>query len=635
MRAANDAAKQLAGGATQAATALKGMAASSGSAAATSAAMTAAARAQAAALTAVASASRASSFQLNNLRYQLFDVTQTLALGMNPLMILMQQGPQIAQIWGPNEGGVGRAFKETGNMVGGLVSRFPVLTAAIAGSGLALAGLTYEINKSTKVSVGFGDVAKGALEALRDVIMNALQPAIKAISPWFDSAWNSVTSGVKTAGNLIINSFRAAFEDLKLVFSQFPNIVATAIGGAANLVVTGIEKMINLATSGIDALIGKVNSAFSAMGIPKLSTIGEVKLGRVDIGTAGTELSAALKGRNKSIASIMGSDPLGAFYKSTRKHAIENAQEDEGGGKRGKSDAEKMAEDYDKLVKSAQQFIAEQELEQRVVGMTTEAANALRNEQKLLNQAANDNITLTAAQRTQISGLATDMARAEAGAKTMKESFDFAKDTVKGFVSELRQGLQNGEGFWASFKKAALSALDKITDKLLNQVIDALFKVGDASGGAGGGAGGILASLGKLITSANGNVFNGGSLVPFANGGVVNGPTVFPMASGAGLMGEAGPEAIMPLQRMSDGRLGVAAMGGRGGGGGAQGVQIQIESRFAADGGFESAVTRVSRPLAQSESAAAAGQVARAVPAMVDARTTERQVRRIRPQSPY
>ena len=50
--------------------------------------------------------------------------------------------------------------------------------------------------------------------------------------------------------------------------------------------------------------------------------------------------------------------------------------------------------------------------------------------------------------------------------------------------------------------------------------------------------------------------------MPFANGGVVSGPTQFPMRNGRGLMGEAGPEAIMPLARGPDGRLGVQAGGG-------------------------------------------------------------------------
>ena len=60
--------------------------------------------------------------------------------------------------------------------------------------------------------------------------------------------------------------------------------------------------------------------------------------------------------------------------------------------------------------------------------------------------------------------------------------------------------------------------------------------------------------------SANGNLFSGGNVMPFAQRRCdVGGPTIFPMASGAtGSMGEAGPEAVMPLSRDKNGRLGVA-----------------------------------------------------------------------------
>jgi len=53
-----------------------------------------------------------------------------------------------------------------------------------------------------------------------------------------------------------------------------------------------------------------------------------------------------------------------------------------------------------------------------------------------------------------------------------------------------------------------------------------------------------------------------GRVMPFARGGIVSGPTAFAMRGATGLMGEAGPEAIMPLARGPDGRLGVQAAGG-------------------------------------------------------------------------
>lgn len=73
-----------------------------------------------------------------------------------------------------------------------------------------------------------------------------------------------------------------------------------------------------------------------------------------------------------------------------------------------------------------------------------------------------------------------------------------------------------------------------------------------------------LQPLGNLV----GGLLSGGAK-PFADGGIVNSPLLFPMRGGAGLAGEAGPEAIIPLARGADGKLGV-----RGGGGTAITVNI-------------------------------------------------------------
>ena len=75
---------------------------------------------------------------------------------------------------------------------------------------------------------------------------------------------------------------------------------------------------------------------------------------------------------------------------------------------------------------------------------------------------------------------------------------------------------------------------------------------------------GTKSLMGSIFPSANGNVYANNKIVPFASGGVVNKPTIFPMANGMGLMGEAGPEAIMPLRRGANGKLGVEASGGVG-----------------------------------------------------------------------
>ena len=81
---------------------------------------------------------------------------------------------------------------------------------------------------------------------------------------------------------------------------------------------------------------------------------------------------------------------------------------------------------------------------------------------------------------------------------------------------------------------------------------------------SGSGIVSTIASVftGKPVTQANGGAWMNG-VQKFADGGVVSRPTLFPMANGAGLMGEAGPEAIMPLRRNAAGQLGVLSDGSK------------------------------------------------------------------------
>ncbi|MBI2720358.1 MAG: phage tail tape measure protein [Rhizobiales bacterium] len=98
--------------------------------------------------------------------------------------------------------------------------------------------------------------------------------------------------------------------------------------------------------------------------------------------------------------------------------------------------------------------------------------------------------------------------------------------------------------------------------------------------------------LGGGIASARGNVFSGGRLVPFASGGIVNSPTLFPLRGGAGLMGEAGPEAIVPLTRGRDGRLGVRSNGG--------GINVTVNITTPDVQGFQRSQSQVAALMARA-----------------------------------
>jgi lambda family phage tail tape measure protein len=187
-------------------------------------------------------------------------------------------------------------------------------------------------------------------------------------------------------------------------------------------------------------------------------------------------------------------------------------------------------------------------------------------ETDLLQAAQRDGKTVNSALKTEIAGLAESYAEATVQQaklneeqKKAKASIESAKSAMTGFLSTFQQGLRNGEGFWKSFGNAAMGILDKIISKLNDQVVDAIFSSFSGPSSSGGSGGGFLSGFISLF-SAKGNAFTqGGNVKAFANGGVVNGATPFNYSGGLGVMGEAGPEAIMPLKRNGNGQLGVVA----------------------------------------------------------------------------
>ena len=127
------------------------------------------------------------------------------------------------------------------------------------------------------------------------------------------------------------------------------------------------------------------------------------------------------------------------------------------------------------------------------------------------------------------------------------------KDGVVGAI----QGAIDGT---KSLQQVATDLLNSIANKLLDVAVNmALFGVMSGTGTGGG-------LLGGLFKSANGSAYASNKIVPYAMGGLVTKPTLFRYANGGvpatGLMGEAGPEAIMPLRRLPNGRLGVESSAG-------------------------------------------------------------------------
>jgi len=137
----------------------------------------------------------------------------------------------------------------------------------------------------------------------------------------------------------------------------------------------------------------------------------------------------------------------------------------------------------------------------------------------------------------------------------------------------LRARLKDLEGLADAFGRAMTTAFRRsvVDGKRLEDVLKSL-ALGLSRRALSQALAPIGSGIGDFLSRLFGNLFGGGRFakggliapraMPFAAGGVVATPSYFPTRGGLGLLGEAGPEAILPLKRGADGRLGVSAAGG-------------------------------------------------------------------------
>lgn len=145
---------------------------------------------------------------------------------------------------------------------------------------------------------------------------------------------------------------------------------------------------------------------------------------------------------------------------------------------------------------------------------------------------------------------------------------DLVGNTLDGMVDNMAAALNGSKQDWADWGTSVLNEMQKILLRamLLNSIQSVsgsgIFGGVFSSGASAGGStpsGAYDSAASGLTLNAKGGVYESTDLSQFS-GSIVNSPTMFAFAKGAGLMGEAGPEAIMPLTRTADGTLGIRAV---------------------------------------------------------------------------
>ena len=250
-----------------------------------------------------------------------------------------------------------------------------------------------------------------------------------------------------------------------------------------------------------------------------------------------------------------------------------------GGGGRKRTPLDAQVEAYKKFQKNIDDTLVsyrkQADLELKLIGMSKEEAKltefifdlenklgATRDQLNADQQSQYDaiiaakkkEIELTKRQKLEEEKLAEAKKKVEAVASTL------ATETV-GALRDIVNGTKTAS---QAFRDMAINIIQQIMNILIWQpLIESLTNsISGAITGSAGGGGAMGGIIGSIFGFQKGGAFSSGNVIPFANGGVVGSPTMFGMSGGrTGLMGEAGPEAIMPLKRGSDGKLGVEGGG--------------------------------------------------------------------------
>lgn len=356
-----------------------------------------------------AAATKLTAAESLNLSRQMSDVAVSLAMGMNPLMVLIQQGPQIADTFSAASArGVGFSAALRG-MVASAGPALPVLAglaglAATLGGAAAIAanqlnktgesadelqkrlGLTDEqMKKVSTTAVTMGDVVAGSAKFAADQFMQAFGPALTWVGEQFQKMidWIARTtiSGVKVIGG----TFRGAIEAIGKSWQMLPGAAGDAVMSAANLVIKGVESMINKIIPALNTVIRLANEAAQAVGASwRLPELTQVSLGRLAnpfagqgkaagdaFGAAFVEGLQEWSGRVDSALGDWRAAIYGARDSRVMGEAGDPAKSRAGGGSRSE------AEDVSDLSEALRDFNREQEQRNRLAERYAEVIAAL------------------------------------------------------------------------------------------------------------------------------------------------------------------------------------------------------------------------------------------------------------------
>lgn len=320
---------------------------------------------------AVDRSARAMTMQSRQLMFQLVDVGQALAtaptMGIYALQNLGFQVAQIGQMYAGN-GGFTAAVRDSAAMIGRFAARLAPVALIAGGVTAAIAGMQHEINATSGVYVTFGDTALAVLQTIRDGVYSLIEPAVKALAPWFATAWDAVLQVTKEWGNNLVRLALGSFEIVKTSVMSIPDAFIVAGEEAANGFLKAINQMVRGVIVQINTMISSIRGALRGTALEEFGNAipmldNKVPLQQVDLGgsAARDRLGVRRDQLDARAGEIANTDYMGQFFDAVSAHAVENAldrvkEKAKGAGKSLKDAGDKARDPWNGLTKELERM---------------------------------------------------------------------------------------------------------------------------------------------------------------------------------------------------------------------------------------------------------------------------------------
>lgn len=483
-----------------------------------------------------------------NLSRQFADIGVTAAMGMSPLLILIQQGPQIADALAMAKAeGVG--LRDVfGSMAKAINPVTIALGAVAAGAVAGFALFEREIDKNTKHATTWGDTWNATVKVVGDAIMNGpIGEGLRWLSAAFGATLDAIVDGVTWWVDKVVGHFGAAYELVVKNWRRLPEVFGVIIQGAANITINAVEGMINKVIQGVNVLLKAAGKeAIGLIDLPEIR-VANAKL-TAEYEANAKRIEGAFRASREGIADRIAAQADKEFLarqkatKATKDHeralkdhskaANDNADAMERAAEQSLAFADSLAKQIFEFGKSAIWLLEWEIAAQAAAAPTQELADRIRElgdqlvglkkgEQAVqdLNKAMGEFIAMPRPDFGAGGGLADQFEEAMRAA-----------DEVRYAVDDIYYSIRNND--WVGAFAGLFRVLEQLktaltTNASLATKIGAVAGVGQAVGGmVGGKAGGFIsgASSGAATGAMLGSVIPGvGTAIGAIAGGIIGG----------------------------------------------------------------------------------------------------------------